>query len=93
VVVHRRQGIEPNMTLHWFVHPRWFDEIGGFTKFENIDVYVEWAKKAFELFGGPLQPPPPLRAPPQNTSVLSRSCRALRLGLRVGLEGGRFSQN
>jgi beta-glucosidase/6-phospho-beta-glucosidase/beta-galactosidase len=46
-----RQGIEPNVTLHWFVHPRWFDEIGGFTKYENIDVYVEWAKKAFELFG------------------------------------------
>ncbi len=39
------------MTLHWFVHPRWFDELGGFTKYENIRLYVEWAKKAFELFG------------------------------------------
>ena len=39
------------MTLHWFVHPLWFEEMGGFAKYENIDVYVEWAKKAFELFG------------------------------------------
>ena len=39
------------MTLHWFVHPRWFDEVGGFSKFENIELFVEWAKKAFELFG------------------------------------------
>ena len=46
-----RQSIEPNMTLHWFVHPRWFDELGGFTKFENIRLFVDWAKKAFELFG------------------------------------------
>lgn len=39
------------MTLHWFVHPRWFDLLGGFTKAENIPVYVEWAETAFKLFG------------------------------------------
>lgn len=39
------------MTLHWFVHPRWFDKLGGFTKAANIAVYVEWAETAFKLFG------------------------------------------
>ena len=42
------------MTLHWFVHPRWFDEIGGFTKMENKTEFVAWAEKAFELFGDSL---------------------------------------
>lgn len=39
------------MTLHWFVHPLWFQEMGAFTKEENISVYVEWAQLAFKLFG------------------------------------------
>ena len=39
------------MTLHWFVHPRWFDLLGGFTKAGNISIYVEWAETAFKLFG------------------------------------------
>ena len=46
-----RHGIEASCTLHWFVHPRWFDLIGGFTKADNIDVYVDWACTAFRLFG------------------------------------------
>ncbi|KAK9814269.1 hypothetical protein WJX72_003165 [[Myrmecia] bisecta] len=46
-----RQGMEPNVTLHWFTHPRWFDEIGGFLKEENVDVFVDWACTAFQLFG------------------------------------------
>ena len=47
----RRLGIEPNVTLHWFVHPQWFQEMGAFTKFENIEVFVDWAVTAFKLFG------------------------------------------
>ena len=39
------------MTVHWFVHPLWFQDIGAFTKEENIEVFVEWAKLAFTLFG------------------------------------------
>ena len=46
-----RCGMEANVTLHWFVHPLWFQEIGGFTKEENIAVFVEWAELAFKLFG------------------------------------------
>ena len=33
-------GIEPYVTLHHFVHPQWFDDIGGFEKVENIDRFV-----------------------------------------------------
>ena len=47
----RRQDMEPNVTLHWFVHPNWFQELGGFTKEENIDIFVEWCRTAFSLFG------------------------------------------
>ena len=44
------------MTVHWFVHPLWFQDIGAFTKEENIEVFVEWAKLAFTLFGGLTRP-------------------------------------
>lgn len=43
--------MEANVTLHWFVHPRWFDLVGGFTKAENIKYFLDWAKLAFENFG------------------------------------------
>ena len=43
--------MEPNMTLHWFVHPQWFSDMGAFKREENIPVFVDFAKKAFELFG------------------------------------------
>lgn len=43
--------MEANVTLHWFVHPRWFDELGGWRKSENVRYYVEWAELAFKLWG------------------------------------------
>lgn len=47
----RRHDMEANVTLHWFVHPRWFDELGGWIKSENVRYYVEWAELAFKHFG------------------------------------------
>jgi beta-glucosidase/6-phospho-beta-glucosidase/beta-galactosidase len=35
----------PNATLHHFTHPQWFDELGGFTKAENIQLFVNFAVK------------------------------------------------
>jgi beta-glucosidase/6-phospho-beta-glucosidase/beta-galactosidase len=35
----------PNATLHHFTHPQWFDELGGFTKAENIPLFVNFAVK------------------------------------------------
>jgi len=35
------------VTLHHFVHPNWFEKLGGFTKEENIPIFVEFARTAF----------------------------------------------
>lgn len=43
--------MEANVTLHWFVHPQWFDEIGGWRNPDNIKYFVEWARLAFKHFG------------------------------------------
>ncbi len=43
--------MEANVTLHWFVHPRWFDELGGWIESKNVRYYVEWAELAFKHFG------------------------------------------
>lgn len=46
-----RQGMEPHVTLIWFVHPQWFQELGAFAKDENIDIFVDWCETCFKLFG------------------------------------------
>ncbi len=43
--------MESNVTLYWFVLPKWFMDMGGFEKEENIEDFVNWGRKAFELFG------------------------------------------
>jgi beta-glucosidase/6-phospho-beta-glucosidase/beta-galactosidase len=48
-----RHGMEPHVTLIWFVHPQWFQELGAFSKEENIPIFVDWCKTAFKLFGAP----------------------------------------
>jgi Glycosyl hydrolase family 1 len=46
-----RANMESNVTLYWFVLPKWFMDMGGFEKEENIAEFVEWGRIAFELFG------------------------------------------
>lgn len=43
-------GIKPLITLHHFVHPRWFEELGGFENEENIKYIVRFAKKVFNRY-------------------------------------------
>ncbi|GLC50285.1 hypothetical protein PLESTB_000362600 [Pleodorina starrii] len=45
-------GLEPMVTLHHFVHPQWFEQLGGFERAENIRYFEEWAVAAFRLFRG-----------------------------------------
>lgn len=45
------RGMTPNVTLHHFTAPEWFNEIGGWTKPGNIALFVEYAIKAIRLFG------------------------------------------
>lgn len=42
--------IKPMVTLHHFVHPQWFEEIGGFEYEENIKYFVRFCKKIFEHY-------------------------------------------
>jgi beta-glucosidase len=42
-----RLGITPLATLHHFVHPQWFEDIGAFEKEENIPLYLTWVELAF----------------------------------------------
>lgn len=46
-----RAGMTPNVTLHWFAHPQWFQDLGEFQKEGNIPLFVDWAETAFALFG------------------------------------------
>ncbi len=45
----------PNVTLHHFVHPQWFEELGAFEQEANISYFVEWATAAVGLFGSRAQ--------------------------------------
>eukprot|EP00879_Flechtneria_rotunda_P000936 GHRR01001065.1.p1 GENE.GHRR01001065.1~~GHRR01001065.1.p1 ORF type:complete len:381 (+),score=71.01 GHRR01001065.1:157-1299(+) len=50
-----QRGMTLNITLHHFTQPQWFDELGGWTKAENIQLFVNFAVKAVELFGDQVQ--------------------------------------
>ncbi len=45
------RNIEPMVTLHHFSHPIWFEEMGGFTKSENVELWVRFSEKMFTQFG------------------------------------------
>ena len=46
----KRNGIEPYVTLHHFVCPKWFKDLGGFEKTENIEIFKNHALKMMEIF-------------------------------------------
>lgn len=43
--------IEPLVTLHHFNNPTWFDALGGFKVYENVDKFINFAKKMVSVFG------------------------------------------
>lgn len=43
--------IEPLLTIHHFSNPMWFEEIGGFTKKENLKYYFELVEVVVRNFG------------------------------------------
>lgn len=46
----QQAGIEPYVTLHHFVLPEWFEQLGGFEKLENTDLYARHAIKMMKEF-------------------------------------------
>ncbi|KAK9837706.1 hypothetical protein WJX74_003498 [Apatococcus lobatus] len=47
----RRHGMEPVVTLYHFVHPSWFETLGGFLKASNIQLFVGYAAAMYREFG------------------------------------------
>ena len=47
----KAHGIQPLMTLHHFTNPMWFENMGAFTKRENLKYYLELVELAVERFG------------------------------------------
>lgn len=47
----RRKGMEPHVTLHHFVHPAWFERLGGFNKEENIALFLDYTRTCYRHFG------------------------------------------
>jgi beta-glucosidase len=46
-----KEGIEPMVTLYHFVHPYWFDQMGGWVNGKNIRYFVRYCKEVFKRFG------------------------------------------
>jgi beta-glucosidase len=44
----QKSGIEPLITLHHFTDPIWFQELGAFTKTENIRLFVNFARYVYK---------------------------------------------
>lgn len=46
-----QRGVKIMMVLHHFANPRWFAQLGGWEKGENIALFVDFAKKLVDTFG------------------------------------------
>ncbi|MBS1987736.1 glycoside hydrolase family 1 protein [Candidatus Dependentiae bacterium] len=47
-----KHNITPMVTMHHFVHPQWFEELGAFEKLENITIFQSFCVKIFQEFNG-----------------------------------------
>jgi len=46
-----QSGIRIMLVFHHFAHPRWFEQAGGWTTEDNIDAFVDFARRCREAFG------------------------------------------
>ena len=47
----KKKGILPLLTIHHFTHPLWFEDLGGFTAPESVDLYMAYVERVIEAFG------------------------------------------
>lgn len=47
----RQKGIRLMFVLHHFAHPNWFEAAGGWTREENIPMYLEYTRQCIKHFG------------------------------------------
>lgn len=47
----KAHNIQPLLTIHHFTNPMWFENLGGFTKQENLHYYLELVELTADRFG------------------------------------------
>lgn len=47
----KERGILPLLTIHHFTHPLWFEDMGGFTCKESVDIFMSYVKVVIDSFG------------------------------------------
>lgn len=45
------KGIRPMLTLHHFTNPLWFEDMGGFTVRESVDIFMRFAERVIDSLG------------------------------------------
>ena len=45
------RGIKPLLTLHHFSNPLWFEDMGGWTNPDSIDIFIDFASEVVEYLG------------------------------------------
>ena len=47
----KRNDMEPFLSMHHYVHPQWFEDLGGFERLENVRHFVDYGKLVMREFG------------------------------------------
>ncbi len=47
----RERGVSIMMVLHHFTNPIWFNELGGWERASNIELWLDYGRKVVETFG------------------------------------------
>ncbi|WP_260620005.1 glycoside hydrolase family 1 protein [Corynebacterium anserum] len=47
----KERGVQPLVTLHHFSHPLWFEDLGAFTREENVSIFLRFARVVVEHLG------------------------------------------
>ncbi|MBQ8879671.1 MAG: family 1 glycosylhydrolase [Clostridia bacterium] len=47
----RSKGIRPMLTLHHFGNPLWFEDMGGWTCSEAVDIFMNYAERVIDYLG------------------------------------------
>ena len=47
-----QRNISPLVTLHHFSHPLWFENLGGFTREENVAFFLRFVERVLDALGG-----------------------------------------
>ena len=68
--------LKPYVTLHHFVHPQWFEDLGAFNKQENIKYFVDFCCLAYRQALLPFVPALPQMYCVWQLQVLTRLAEA-----------------